>query len=67
MSNDTESETTITQDEFEEWCGAHQVKSCGRRRTMCEDYCRPLATADVAHQRRMADAGVKDSNLVLSR
>ena len=33
----------LTEDEFEEWCGSHQVRGCGRTKTMCEDYCRPLS------------------------
>ncbi len=35
--------TPISDDEFAEWCGSHQIKGCGKTRTMCEDYCRPIA------------------------
>ncbi len=35
--------TVMTQGQFEEWCGSHQVKGCGKTRTMCEDSCRPMA------------------------
>ncbi|KKK67360.1 hypothetical protein LCGC14_2954830 [marine sediment metagenome] len=40
-------ETVMSQDEFEEWCGSHQIKGCGKTRTMCKDYCRPLAQAEI--------------------
>ncbi len=48
----------ITQDEFEEWCGSHHVRGCGGKRTMCEDYCRPLAALDTQHQKNMKEHGV---------
>ena len=34
--------------EFEEWCGNHTIKGCGRTKTMCEDYCHPLALIEKA-------------------
>ena len=38
----------LTQDEFEEWCGSHQIRGCGLRKAMCEDYCVFLAMNDKA-------------------
>ncbi len=38
----------LSQGEFEEWCGSHRIKGCGRTRTMCEDYCRGLAFIEKA-------------------
>ncbi len=38
----------LSQDEFEEWCGSHQVKGCGQRVTMCDDQCVFLAMNDKA-------------------
>ena len=32
-----------TKEVFEEWCGSHQIKGCGRTRDMCETVCFPLA------------------------
>ena len=33
----------ISEEQFQEWCGSHQIKGCGKRVTMCEIECRPIA------------------------
>ena len=38
----------VTKGEFEEWCGSHFVKGCGKVQNMCDDYCRTLARIDKA-------------------
>lgn len=52
-------DTVMTQEAFDEWCGSHQIKGCGKKRDMCETVCRPLAQAEITGK-IMKQEGIKE-------
>ena len=50
----------MSREEFMEWCGSQQIKGCGSKRNMCDDYCRGLAQIGKAGYEAVEDLIEKD-------